>query len=61
MPVWAWVVSVLVVVLGGAKAYDWNAKRHGHRPGTGAEPNVDLTHHHPMDTFGTGYGGGGAG
>ena len=46
MPVWAWIVLGLVVLLGAAKLYDWNGKRHGHRPGTGAEPQVDLTHHH---------------
>jgi len=45
MPVWAWIVVVLAVLLGAAKLYDRNGKRHGHRPGFGEEPRVDLTHH----------------
>lgn len=48
MPVWAWIAVVIGGLLGFGKAYDWNSKRHGHRPGTGEERPVDLTHYHPL-------------
>jgi hypothetical protein len=58
MPAWAWIVVVIAVPLVLAKLYDWNAKRHGHQPGTGGEHPVDLTHYHPPVNSGDQWTGG---
>jgi hypothetical protein len=45
MPGWAYIVIALGGPLVFGKAYDIRAKRRGHRPGTGQEPPIDLTHY----------------
>jgi hypothetical protein len=61
MPGWAWIVVVIGVPLVLAKVYDWNAKRHGHRPGSGGELPVDWANYQPPLSRGESPMGGGMG